>query len=596
MNTHRIFSLTVYVAALALSQAAFSQPKVKSSLCNHDNAVEMIRQQIDATKTFDDTKQRISVLIRSADLLWPYRQQRARAAFGEAFELAILNFKNKGDNPKSEGPALSVSTLDQRYLVIGAIAKRDVNWATRLTEQLLKEESKRTEEATAKTSQGDMATAAKLLDAAAYLLPSNVNAARQFARRSLSYPATLGLPIFLYKLAEVDQPGADHLYGEAFAAYRNEPMNEFLYLSAYPFGNDREAGDMPSYTIYRVPPTFVRRNSLQRLFLEMLLLRSQQALANSQAGGTQISDTRQIWLALTRLEPQVQQLLPDLVSATQQARGTVFALLSQDSQQRVTRSIANQNQPKKTFDEQVEAAEKQANVDERDRLLVFAVLRAPDTETLDRVVGVVEKISDSTIRQQLLNWFYFSRSTTAIKDKQLDEARRRASKVEELDQRAYLYSEIAEESLKTIENQTQARELLDEVIAAAAKAPNTIVTARTLLAAAFLYTKVDMNRAVSVIGEAIESINRLEEPDFSRQVVMRKIEGKDFGAYAAFQTPGFDPENALRELARIDFDTALYQVNNFDDKYLRALTTLTLAQLCLQSHQRLGKESQKARL
>ncbi len=198
------------------------------------------------------------------------------------------------------------------------------------------------------------------------------------------------------------------------------------------------------------------------------------------------------------------------------------------------------------------------------------------------MLAVAEKISDSTIRQQLLNWFYFGRSRSAIKDNQLDEARRLASKVEELDQRAYLYSEIAEESLKTIENQMQARELLDEVTAAATRAPNTIVTARTLLAAALLYTKVDMNRAVSVMGDAIKSINRLEAPDFSRDIVIRKIEGKDFGAYATFQTPGFDPENGLRELAKIDFDTALYQVSSFNDKYLRALTTLTLAQLCLE--------------
>jgi hypothetical protein len=67
---------------------------------------------------------------------------------------------------------------------------------------------------------------------------------------------------------------------------------------------------------------------------------------------------------------------------------------------------------------------------------------------------------------------------------------------------------------------------------------------------------------------------------------MRKIEGKDFGAYAAFQTPGFDPENALRELAKIDFDTALYQVTSFEDKYLRALTTLTLSELCLRPPRR----------
>jgi hypothetical protein len=577
MNTHRLLALTICIAALNASQTVFSQSKVKSSLCTSANSVETIREQIEGTRTFDDNRQRLRVLLRSADLLWPYRRPAARAAFAEAFELANLNFKNK--DPKKGNPA---SAPDQRYLVISAIAKRDLDWATKLTEQLLKEEAKQLEEAAAKTSQDDLATAGKLLDTALYLLPSNVNAAMQFARRSFSFPASLGLPIFLYKLAELDQPAADRLYAEAVAVYRNEPMNEFLYLSAYPFGNDREAGDMPAYASYRVPSGFVRRNALQRLFLETLLLRSQQTLANIQPVPTQASDTRQIWFALTRLEPQVQQFLPDLLAATQQARETVFTHLSPDYQERVTRSIANQNQPKKSFDEQVEAAEKQANVDERDRLLVFAVLGVSETEPLDRVVAVAEKISDSTVRRQLLDWIYFGRSRSAIKDKQFVEARRRASKVEELDQRAYLYSQIAEEFLKTIDDQTQARELLEEVIAAAAQAPNTIVTARTLLAAAFLYTKVDMNRAVSVIGDAIKSINRLTAPDFSRPVVTRKIEGKEFGAYTTFQTPGFDPENTLRALGKIDFDTAFYQVSSFEDKYLRALTTLTLVEQCLE--------------
>lgn len=360
-------------------------------------------------------------------------------------------------------------------------------------------------------------------------------------------------------------------------------MSEFLYLSAYPFGNDREAGDMPAYALYRVPPGFVRRSTLQRLFLQMLLRRAQPTLEHpTDTGHRQVSDTRQIWLALTRLEPQVLQFLPDLLAATQHARETVFALLSQDSQRNVTRSIADQSPPEKNFDEQVDAAEKQSNADERDRLLVFAVLQAPSTKELDHLVLVTDKISDSTVRRQLRNWLYFGRSQSAIKDNQLEEARKRAAKVEELDQRAYLYSEIAAASLKTTDNQAQARELLDEVATAAARAPNSLVTARTLLAVAYLYAKVDINRSLSVVGDAIKSINRLEAPDFSRQVVIRKIEGKNFGAYAVFQVPGFNPEKTLRALAKIDFDNTLYQASHFTDKYLRALTTLALVENCLQ--------------
>src|SRR5688500_11252727 len=64
-----------------------------SSLCNRNDALEMMRQQIDVTRTFDNSVRRITVLIRAADLLWPFQQDKARAAFTEAFELAGQNEK-----------------------------------------------------------------------------------------------------------------------------------------------------------------------------------------------------------------------------------------------------------------------------------------------------------------------------------------------------------------------------------------------------------------------------------------------------------------------------------------------------------------------
>lgn len=198
----------------SLEPDSISSTKSSVLFCNHENAVEIIRQQIDATKTFDDTTQRIAVLARAADLFWPYQQQKARTAFLEALDLAILNFKDKGDNPKREGVRLSISTPDQRYVVIGAIAKRDYAWAAKLTEQMLKEESKQAEEEAAKDPQRDIGIAVKLLDTALLLLSSNVNTATNFARRSLSYPASLGLPIFLYKLAELDQAASDQFTGK----------------------------------------------------------------------------------------------------------------------------------------------------------------------------------------------------------------------------------------------------------------------------------------------------------------------------------------------------------------------------------------------
>src|SRR6266540_511863 len=173
-----------------------------------------------------------------------------------------------------------------------------------------------------------------------------------------------------------------------------------------------------------------------------------------------------MWLALTRLETQIQGTLPDLAMQVEEAKDAVFALLPQSSQNDVGQIVRQQSEPIRSFNEQVAAAEKNPNVDRRDQQLVFAVMGASANEDLDTVLRVFEKISDSALRPPLLNWIYFSRTQSAIKNKQLQEARKFASKV------------------------------------------------------------VDLDRAIAVLGDAVKNINRIEQPDFSRQFVLRKIEGK----------------------------------------------------------------------
>jgi hypothetical protein len=256
-------------------------------------------------------------------------------------------------------------------------------------------------------------------------------------------------------------------------------------------------------------------------------------------------------------------------------------LLNPKTQTAATNLISEDNRPEQSFDEQVEAAEKLTDVTKRDQQLSFAVTRAAKTETVERVIGVIDKISDANVRSALTNWFYFFRAQNLIKEKKIEEARKIAALVSELDQRAYLYSRIAEESLKQNEDQTAARELLNEISQSASKAPQTIVTARTFLALAYLFSKFDMIRAIEELGHAVSCINRLEAPDFTNQYVTMKIEGKNFGSYSGFSTPGFSPENAFTEIGKLDFDGALSQATTFSDKSLRSLTTLAVIEPCL---------------
>ena len=164
-------------------------------------------------------------------------------------------------------------------------------------------------------------------------------------------------------MAETDQATADQFYQEALSVYRDQPLVQFLYLSPYPFGNRQAAADMPVNGFYSVPPAFKPNSLVQRLFIQTLLMRAQQAIAgkSDKTGFSGISDDGQIWLALTRLAPQLQGLGSEVVTSVDHARNEVFALLTQDAQQAVTLGISNQDPPKKTIDEQLEAAEREKN-------------------------------------------------------------------------------------------------------------------------------------------------------------------------------------------------------------------------------------------
>jgi hypothetical protein len=55
-----------------------------------------------------------------------------------------------------------------------------------------------------------------------------------------------------------------------------------------------------------------------------------------------------------------------------------------------------------------------------------------------------------------------------------------------------------------------------------------------LLALANLYAKIDTNRRIEELANAVRTINALDKPDFSQEFVMIKIEGKNFASYAGF--------------------------------------------------------------
>src|ERR1043165_2981823 len=112
---------------VCLASPINAQKKTVSSLCTRDNALDTAKQQILITRTFDNPVQRIAVLLRAADLLWPHDQEKSLAAFMEAFDFAVQIFKEKGDQIQRASDSKFSAVIpvpDQRFIVISALAKR----------------------------------------------------------------------------------------------------------------------------------------------------------------------------------------------------------------------------------------------------------------------------------------------------------------------------------------------------------------------------------------------------------------------------------------------------------------------------------------
>lgn len=569
--------------------------------CDAAAALSLVEEQLSESKTLGDVPARIKVLIRAADLLWAARPEAARNAFTEAYDLASKDFKEHGDavtEPSGSTPGMFLP--DQRFTVISAVSRRDADWAKRLAERAAKqseEEAKEKEKATAGwPPAGELRMGEKFLDAAFALVPVDRAAALDFARRSFRYPASWnGLTSFLYRLAEADQKTGDQFYLEALEFYSARPANELLYLTGYPFGLNRFVGPEASSAYSPAPQGFVPSAALQQRLMEVLLRRARAAMqAPAKASGRQnFPESAQLYLALDSLSPLVTQpALAEQVAQTKVALGAALPARLRESMTSLGQEQREIDEP--SFTDLARQAERETVPWKKDYSRVHAVQAGVTSESFERLEELAGKVEDENVRRQLLNWLYFRSAQKAVAGGLLDDAAKLTRKVEEVDQRAYLFFEIANAAEKKFADQARFREALDEAAKVALSAPNTDRRARSLLGVAHLYSKLDQFRAVEVMGEAVKTINRLDNPIFM-PVVFQEIKGEQFGIFMAYPLAGFDIENSFRDLAAADFQGALALARTVENKGLRAGVMMAIAARCLEKPAPKKKAAEKKR-
>jgi hypothetical protein len=548
--------------------------------CNALLARQLVEQQADESKSVAETDKRINILLRVADFLWISNQEAARKYFGEAFQIAGERFRGKGVEEKDTKGSISYHT-DYRFDVISAVAKRDADWAKKLSEAVLKEfdEDKEKDKRSDFSKDDEIQS---ILGIAGRTAKDNPNLSLTLARRAMRYPLINAWYWTLYQMAKNNQSLADQVYGELLVNYSNAEVFRLLYLSAYPFGQERIFG-VEKYSLgTSVPANFSANPNLKRQFLLALFRRVMKLTPESTEKSIQTAtpESAIAAVALGEFESLVAQQFPDLLQMYSQARIHANSVAANDLEAAKKRDEQGKSFYK-PFDErykEVEQAETEGNLSDS---LIFQLVDAAKTEDdFKRAEKWLNKIIDDAGRKAVADYFYFERSKLATKEKRFDDARKLALKVDKIEERAVLFFDIAEAKMQEPMTKLESLDTLLEVSQTALKAPDTVEKAQVLLGLAFMYEKVDHYNALNSLADAIKTANKLESPDLTTGFISREILLKNHSFYTGYSVPGFDVSETFYELSKKDFQSALGHTTNFSDKYLRTLAVLATVKDC----------------
>ena len=585
---HRRLIAAAVVLNVLVAVVYTQAPPIETPACNEEFARFLVDQQVSDSRNVEQIDKRVRILIRAAEFLWKYDEPTARAYFTEAFKVASDHFNAKGLE-KTEQKGLIQTLPDYRFEVIRAIAAKDAEWAKKLIDQVMKEYDKAA--ADRKNEFDRSRELQELTLMARATVKSNPELSRALLRRLMAYPLDSHWFFALHGIAEDDRPFADSMYGEALANYANSTPRRLLFLSPYPFASPRVLGPDRYQLGSSVPDVLTPNRVLQQRFIETYIRRAMSFTGDPQnltlpPDEGRLPEALYIVGAITELEPIVIQQFPTLIQPLAEAKARANGMLTEQMRKDLAERDKVSEGYLRGFDARLKLIE-EADAEGKltDQMIVDLVIRGDKERTEEQFKKIepwLDKIKEESTRTETVNFFWFLRTELAVKEYRISDAERFARKVPEVEHRAVLFFKIAEEQLKNVNDSATVYATLRDVGRLAEQSETSVEKARVLLALVNQYIKVNPVFAMQELSDAVNAINQLEDPArVMSTTVMRQIRGKNFSFYSSFAMPGHNLEGTFKAISKDNFEMSLSNAKSLQDKYLRTLAVLAVAQNCV---------------
>ncbi|MCW5970482.1 MAG: hypothetical protein KIT57_18430 [Blastocatellales bacterium] len=626
--SHNSIRFTIFAALFTLWPVpvfAVQEPAVRTSASEsasdartaietsalEQRGLDLIRDAAKDAVALTDRRSSVRLQARAADLLWKHDAEQARGYFERAYSAAADYYREtRDDNMERVGRNSFVGRSDLRLDVIRLASRCDAELGRRLTDMFVAEKKREAEDKAVQSQQSQQPdrgsnrlfgrpeqASGDLLSAAQSLLDSDQKLALELASRSLAEGVSQRTPQFLVRLAEKDRAAANAFYLASLerSARENPPLpGQLLLLSAYPFGENRiyvsDGSNTSSYAFQPIKD-FIPDAAIIGRFLQTagaVLARTAQLTA---AQSPDITAQLNVGLFAARLlapkvaehQPALQDewagLVAQLVAAAQEsARQGIERTLEEMAQDR-QRQAAQQGQAAPNTDRLkslLERANNASDPGERDGLYQQAAFEAAQQGEFAQALSIAEKISDYDFKRGVLGWLHFNAATKAVEESRFDDARRHAIEVPALDQRAYLFFQIAGAVWKQ-KDRVRAIELLEEAVRQAESADASNEKLRAQLGIAHLYAGIDSVRSFEILGDAMKTAVKVSDYSTDQARLLRTLQSRGMNMTSVSTVDGFDIGKTLGVFAKLDFERALGLAQSMENRALRCETVMAIA-------------------
>lgn len=601
------------ILLVILGIVAFSSPGQQRSTPANEKQLKRERQQArvvalieqigSEAELWDDKRFAVEALANAADLVWDRNPARASKWLRKAWD-SVDQVVEGEQNPALKEFVRQSDKAQLKALVLRVAHSHDPKLADQFVQEIAEQQPEGKKDRGAFDDR--TARSEQLLWLAQQSLETNPQLAFNLAQRSLSDGLSFTLQNLMTGLRKKDVALGNQLYDLALARFGNgiadpseaEVLAGYLFQPGVSFSSNA-AGIVimsmnPAFRneppVYQSEPERAHRFLLaayQMFFTRPLPLESPEEKQRAQ----------KIWVFGNRNSGRYDSVAPEfsvpLKSYLTQLESKLFPEGRGDPFGN-NRQASGEPAPseKERYESRIaaleERAEKTADPAARNLAYVDAVL-AVNVDDYPRAKSIAEKISDETLRADVVSFIFYRSALAQVRKKDFDKAAVLTPQIANTLQRTLVKIATAQALFdaagKTADeiklDQQKGLDLLTEVERELRKEEPSANVAKILLARVALIGKFDRNQSLVALQQSLQSINKLDKFDWQNDAAPRLGIKGSWRSENLADTPrvGFSLRSAIEPLVAADLENLLNLTGTLRARELRGLAQLEIARV-----------------